>query len=115
MVEQSLLRFVTLIMIQISIFIVFRFILMAFKHTDDYTASDLVTLIAVLIISFFLVMVIHELSLSADGGHRLYINLSYMLVFVLNILIFWIINSFDKKKNRKLKEMEIVKLREQYL
>ena len=39
-VEQSLLRFVTLIMIQISIFIVFRLILMAFKHTDDYTASD---------------------------------------------------------------------------
>ena len=108
-------RFVTLIMIQISIFIVFRLILMAFKHTDDYTASDWVTIIAVLIISFFLVMVIHELSLSADGGHRLYINLSYMLVFVLNILIFWIINSFDKKKNRKLKEMEIVKLREQYL
>ena len=60
---------------------------MAFKHTDDYTASDWV-IIAVLIISFFLVMVIHELSLSADDGHRLYINLSYMLVFVLNILIF---------------------------
>ena len=76
-VEQSLLRFVTLIMIQISIFIVFRLILMAFKHTDDYTASDWVTIIAVLIISFFLVMVIHELSLSADYGHRLYINLSY--------------------------------------
>ena len=113
-VEQSLLRFVTLIMIQISIFIVFRLILMAFKHTDDYTASDWVTIIAVLIISFFLVMVIHELSLSADNGHRLYINLSYMLVFVLNILIFWIINSLIKK-NRKLKEMEIVKLREQYL
>lgn len=113
-VEQSLLRFVTLIMIQISIFIVFRLILMAFKHTDDYTASDWVTIIAVLIISFFLVMVIHELSLLADNGHRLYINLSYMLVFVLNILIFWIINSLIKK-NRKLKEMEIVKLREQYL
>lgn len=113
-VEQSLLRFVTLIMIQISIFIVFRLILMAFKHTDDYTASDWVTIIAVLIISFSLVMVIHELSLSADDGHRLYINLSYMLVFVLNILIFWIINSLIKK-NRKLKEMEIVKLREQYL
>lgn len=113
-VEQSLLRFVTLIMIQISIFIVFRLILMAFKHTDDYTASDWVTIIAVLIISFFLVMVIHELSLLADDGHRLYINLSYMLVFVLNILIFWIINSLIKK-NRKLKEMEIVKLREQYL
>lgn len=76
-VEQSLLRFVMLIMIQISIFIVFRLILMAFKHTDDYTASDWVTIIAVLIISFFLVMVIHELSLSADGGHRLYINLSF--------------------------------------
>ena len=113
-VEQSLLRFITLIMIQISIFIVFRLILMAFKHTDDYTASDWVTIIAVLIISFSLVMVIHELSLSADDGHRLYINLSYMLVFVLNILIFWIINSLIKK-NRKLKEMEIVKLREQYL
>ena len=96
-VEQSLLRFVTLIMIQISIFIVFRLILMAFKHTDDYTASDWVTIIAVLIISFSLVMVIHELSLSADDGHRLYINLSYMLVFVLNILIFWIINSLIKK------------------
>lgn len=48
-VEQSLLRFVTLIMIQISIFIVFRLILMAFKHTDDYTASDWVTIIAVFI------------------------------------------------------------------
>ena len=113
-VEQSLLRFVTLIMIQISIFIVFRLILMAFKHTDDYTASDWVTIIAVLIISFSLVMVIHELSLLADDGHRLYINLSYMLVFVLNILIFWIINSLIKK-NQKIKEMEIVKLREQYL
>ena len=62
-VEQSFLRFVTLIMIQISIFIVFRLILMAFKHTDDYTASDWVTIIAVLIISFSLVMVIHEHSL----------------------------------------------------
>ena len=81
-VEQSLLRFVTLIMIQISIFIVFRLILMAFKHTDDYTASDWVTIIAVLIISFSLVMIIHELSLSADDGYRLYINLSYLLVFV---------------------------------
>ena len=112
--NQGLLRFVTLIIIQISIFIVLRLELMIFRHTDDYTASDWITIIAVLIISFILVTLIHEISLSADFSYRLYINLSYLIIFILNVLIFWIIHSLIEK-NRELKEMEIVKLREQYL
>lgn len=113
-VEQNLLRFFTLLIIQISLFIFFFIAAKIFKYADEYTFSDWFSIIMVLMISFVLVSLIHMLSLTVDSNERIYINFSYLIIIIINFFMFYIIHSLFMK-NQKLKEIEILKLREQYL
>ena len=112
--NQNFTRFITLIIIQISILICFNVTTKIFKYTDDYSFSDWFAIIIMLIFSFILTSIIHILSLTANNDERIYINMIYMVIIIMNYLIFYIIHSIFLK-NQKLKEIEIVKLREQYL
>ncbi len=113
-VNQNSIRFLALIIIQISILILFIIAAKIFKYADEYTFSDWFAIVLVLITSFVLVAIIHTLSLKISVEERIYINLSYLVIIIINFLMFYIIHSLFIK-NQKLKEMELLKLREQYL
>jgi len=112
--NQDIIRFFALITIQISILICLFAATKIFKYADDYSFSDWFAIIIMLIISFILTAMIHNLSLTANNDERIYINLIYMVIMIMNFLMFYIIHSLYIK-NQKLKEIEILKLREQYL
>lgn len=113
-VEQNLLRFITLIIIQLSILVLFKITSKIFRYADAYTFLDWFAIIMVLIISFVLAAMIHILSLTANSDERIYINLSYMIILIINVFIFYIIHSLFKK-NQKLKDMEMQSIREQHM
>ncbi len=112
--KQNLIRFITLIIIQLSILICFIIATKIFKFADEYTFSDWFAIIIMLVISVVLISMVHILSLTASSDERIYINLSYMVIMIMNYLMLYIIHSLFIK-NQKLKEIEIIKLREQYL
>lgn len=113
-VEQNLLRFITLIIIQLSILVLFKITSKIFRYADAYTFLDWFAIIMVLIIPFVLAAMIHILSLTANSDERIYINLSYMIILIINVFIFYIIHSLFKK-NQKLKDMEMQSIREQHM
>ena len=112
--KQNLIRFITLIIIQLSILICFIIATKILKYADEYTFSDWFAIIIMLVISVVLISMVHILSLTASSDERIYINLSYMVIMIMNYLTLYIIHSLFIK-NQKLKEIEIIKLREQYL
>ena len=112
--NQDFARFITLIIIQISLLIFFDVTIRIFKYADEYSFSDWFSIILMLIFSFILTAMMHILSLTAGTKERIYINLIYIVIMIMNYLVFYIIHSIFIK-NQKLKELEILKLREQYL
>lgn len=112
--EQNLLRFVTLIIIQISLLIMFMITAKIFRYADEYTFPDWFAIIMILIISFVLVSMLHTLSLTASSDERIYINLSYLIILIINIFVFYVIHSLFVK-NQKIKDMEMQAIREQHM
>jgi len=107
-------RFMTLILIQISLWISLKIIIKLFKFSDSYTISDWSPIITVLISSFILVSLLHVLSLNADDTQRIYINLSYLVIIILNFLMFYVIYSLFFK-NAQIKNMKVLSVKEQYM
>ena len=107
-------RFMTLIVIQISLWISLKIIIKLFKFSDSYTISDWSPIITVLISSFILVSLLHVLSLNADDTQRIYINLSYLVIIILNFLMFYVIYSLFFK-NAQIKNMKVLSVKEQYM
>lgn len=107
-------RFITLIVIQISLWLSLKIIIKLFKFSDSYTISDWSPIITVLISSFILVSLLHALSLNADDTQRLYVNLSYLVIIILNFLMFYVIYSLYLK-NAQIKNMKIMSVKEQYM
>lgn len=107
-------RFMTLIVIQISLWISLKIIIKLLKFSDSYTISDWSPIITVLISSFILVSLLHVLSLNADDTQRIYINLSYLVIIILNFLMFYVIYSLFFK-NAQIKNMKVLSVKEQYM
>ena len=108
------LRFITLIVIQVSVTLSLHLILKLFRYSDDYSFTDWFPIIIVLFISFVLVSLLHFLSLSIQNEQRIYINLSDMILLILNFLTFYVIYSIFLK-NKELREMKISKIREEHM
>ena len=106
-------RFAALIVIQISLYLSLKIIIRLFRFSDSYTISDWSPIITVLISSFILVSLLHVLSLNADEDQRLYINLSYLVLMILNFLMFYVIYSLYLK-NDQIKHMKVQSVKEQY-
>lgn len=113
-INKDIVRFFTLIAIQVSLLIALKIIIKLFEFADNYTISDWVPIIATLIVSFVLVSLLHVLALSADNHQRLYINIAYLTIIILDFLMFYIIYSLYLK-NYKIKEMEMLSIREQHM
>lgn len=108
------LRFITLIVIQVSVTLSLHLILKLFRYSDDYSFTDWFPIIIVLFISFVLVSLLHFLSLSIQNDQRIYINLSDMILLILNFLTFYVIYSIFLK-NKEIREMKIAKIREEHM
>ena len=89
-------------------------IIKLFKFSDSYTISDWSPIITVLISSFVLVSLLHALSLGANDTQRLYVNLSCLVIIILNFLMFYVIYSLFLK-NVQIKNMKIMSIKEQYM
>lgn len=111
--SNSHIRFLALVVIQISLWLSLRIIIKLFNFSDSYTISDWSPIITVLISSFVLVSLLHVLSLNTDDNMRLYINLSYLVIIILNLLMFTVIYSLYHKNNQ-IKNMKILSVKEQY-
>ncbi len=107
-------RFMTLIVIQISLWISLKSIIKLFKFSDSYSLSDWSPIIIVLISSFILVSFLHVLSLGANNTQRLYVNLSYLVIIILNFLMFYVIYLLYFK-NAQIKNMKIISVKEHYM
>ena len=111
---KGFLRFITLILIQVSVTLSLHLILKLFRYSDDYSFTDWFPIIIVLFISFVLVSLLHFLSLSIQNEQRIYINLSDMILLILNFLTFYVIYSIFLK-NKEIREMKITKIREEHM
>ena len=111
---KGFLRFITLILIQVSVTLSLHLILKLFRYSDDYSFTDWFPIIIVLFISFVLVSLLHFLSLSIQNEQRIYINLSDMILLILNFLTFYVIYSIFLK-NKEIREMKIAKIREEHM
>ena len=111
---KGFLRFITLILIQVSVTLSLHLILKLFRYSDDYSFTDWFPIIIVLFISFVLVSLLHFLSLSIQNEQRIYNNLSDMILFILNFLTFYVIYSIFLK-NKEIREMKIAKIREEHM
>ena len=112
--EQNAKRLICLFIIQVSIFLCLFATLEFFKYSDEYSISDWLPVVITLVASFLLCSLLHAISLSANEDQRLYINSAYIVILLLNYLIFYVIQSIFRK-NKEINEMKIFRLREQHM
>lgn len=112
--DESVKRFTCVIVIQISIYIALRLALTVFKYADEYAFSDWLPIITLLIATYILSSLLHILSLSINEEQRIIINLAYVVLLILNFVMFYVIHSLYEK-NKRINEMKIIEVKEQYL
>ena len=112
--EQNAKRLICLFIIQVSIFLCLFAMLEFFKYSDEYSISDWLPIVITLAASFLLCSLLHAISLSVNEDQRLYINSAYIVILLLNYLIFYVIQSIFRK-NKEINEMKIFRLREQHM
>lgn len=110
----DIVRFIALVIIQASIWVALKLVIKLFKFSDSYTFSDWSPIITMLIFSFILVSLLHVLALSANNVQRIYINMLYLCIFVLNLLMFQVLYSLYKK-NDQIKSIKLWNLKEKYI
>ena len=112
--DESVKRFICVIVIQISIYIALRLTLTVFKYADEYAFSDWLPIITLLIATYILSSLLHVLSLSMNEEQRIIINLANVVLLILNFVMFYVIHSLYEK-NKRINEMKIIEVKEQYL
>lgn len=112
--DESVKRFICVIVIQISIYIALRLALTVFKYADEYAFSDWLPIITLLIATYILSSLLHVLSLSMNEEQRIIINLANVVLLILNFVMFYVIHSLYEK-NKRINEMKIIEVKEQYL
>lgn len=113
-VVQDYRRFLVLISIQLSYALSVIIVSKLFNFaTEKFSFIDWLPIIIVLCISIGLVYILHYLSLTTENTNRVYINIAYIIVFSINIFMFYVIYSLFNK-NKKLREYEILKIQQRY-
>lgn len=108
-------RIIVLISIQAMYYFAVRIILKLF-HTDEevFKASEWSVVIATATASIIMAALLHTLAMdNTNDFDKLLINISILILLVMNIFVFHLTNSLIKK-NRSLQEMEVLRLQEQY-
>lgn len=113
--DRGIARITVLISTQVMYYLALKIILKLF-HTDDeqFKISEWGVVIAAVSFSIVMDAILHTISINIDDDRlRLLINISILVLLIVDILFFHLINSLIKKNNR-LRELEILKLHEQY-
>ncbi len=108
-------RIVTLVSIQILYFLSFNLILRVFKTSDNrFSFGEWGLLTSIMIISIVLALIIMFISIKTSNvGIQSYLNLSVIVILTLDIMIYYMVNSLNKK-NQLEKEVEKLRLQEYY-
>lgn len=108
-------RIMLLLSTQILYYVSFRLLLKAFKTDDNkFKAADWYIIISVMMITLSLAAIIHSIAIKVGNDQiRSYINVSVVILIVLNVLVFHLTISINKK-NKIEQELEMHKLKEQY-
>lgn len=108
-------RIIVLISIQAMYYFAVRIILKLFRTDEEvFKASEWSVVIATAAASIVMAALLHTLAMgSSNDFEKLLINISILILLVMNIFVFHLTNSLIKK-NRSLQEMEVLKLQEQY-
>lgn len=113
--KPSLVRLSVLLSIQAMVYLLMKLILINFRSDSvSFRLSEWTVVITVMVVSFITAAFIHMVALGdLDAAQRNYLNFSLLALLFINISVFHMINSLIKK-NKQLKEMEILKITEQY-
>lgn len=90
-------------------------IILKLFHTDDeqFKISEWGVIIAAVSFSIVMAALLHTISINIDYHLRFLSNISILVLLIVDILFFHLINSLIKKNN-SLRELEMLKLHEQY-
>ena len=113
--DRSITRLLVLLSIQLLSYIVLKILLKLFKtDNNQFGVYDWSIIITVMVISLIQAGIIHYLAIRiGNESVRIYINISVVILLLLNILIYHLINSV-RKKNDLEKELEVIKIQEHY-
>lgn len=111
--DRSWKRLICLSVIQISIYFALCIALTSFKYADKYAFSDWLPIITLLIATCIFASLLHVLSLSIDPMQIVYVHIAYVVLLILNFLMFYIIHLLYRK-NKRISEMKLIELKEQY-
>ena len=113
--DHSIVRITLLLSIQLIYYLSLKIILKLFRTDEDqFKISEWGVVIATVSFSIIMTALLHAISINIDDeGIRFLVNLSILILLIVVILIFHLINSLIKKNNN-LRELEILKLHEQY-
>ena len=110
--ESGFARFTVLIFAQALFFISVKLMLKLLATTsENFNAVEWIAIILILAISIIMMFLLHLIAI--DSTQRLYINLLILTIVAVNIIIFYMIDSISVKNNQK-KELELLKIQEQY-
>lgn len=113
--KPSLVRLSVLLSIQAMVYLLMKLIMINFRSDSvSFRLSEWTAVITVMVVSFITAAFIHMIALGdLDATQRKNLNFSLLALLFINIAVFHMINSLIKK-NKQLKEMEILKITEQY-
>ena len=108
-------RIMLLLSTQILYYAAFKILLKLLKTDEDrFKVADWSIIISVMIITVTLAALIHSIAIKVDKPQvRLYVNISIAVLIILNVLVYHLTISINKK-NKIEQELELHKLREQY-
>lgn len=113
--DRSIARITLLLSIQLVYYLSLKIILKLFQTNEEqFKVSEWGVVIAAISFSIVMAALLHNISINInDYSLRFLINISLLILLIVNILIFNLINSLIKKNN-SLREFEMLKLHEQY-
>lgn len=113
--DRGIARITLLFSIQLVFYLSLKIILKLFRTDEEqFKISEWGVIIAAVSFSIVMAALLHTISMNiGDDSLRSLINISILVLLIVDILFFHIINSLIKKNN-SLRELEMLKLHEQY-
>lgn len=113
--DKSYVRIISVLVTQILYFLCFKLILKFLRSAEDrFIRHDWIMILVVIAATIILMALIHLIAIrSNDSSQRLYINLSILMIFGLNVMVIYFIDSTIKRTDLE-KQVEMLTLQKHY-
>lgn len=113
--EKSYSRLLVLLLVQIFLWLAIKSILYVFStYNESFLTKDWLMIIIIIILSFLLEVFLHNsLINNTSPTGKLMLNMGLVILLILDIIFFSMVKLIVEK-NQRLKEMELVEMRERY-